>query len=100
TFRVTDLNAGAASSDPQNLTMLSSGVLCFTANDGVSAKVFRLSVPTADAGGPYAVSPGWHVTLHGSGNAFDSTDSTTLQWDLDGDGVFGESGAAAARGDE
>ncbi|MFP4438820.1 MAG: PKD domain-containing protein [Chloroflexaceae bacterium] len=54
--------------------------------------------PTADAGGPYTVLEGGTVALAGSGS--DPVDALTYTWDLDGDGNFGETGAAAARGDE
>ena len=58
--------------------------------------------PTADAGGPYFVTEGGTVVLSGadSSDPNQSTASLTFQWDLDGDGMFGESGAAALRGDE
>jgi len=55
--------------------------------------------PTADAGGPYVVDEGGTTPLSGSGFDFDS-DPLTFTWDLDGDAVFGETGPAAARGDE
>ena len=57
--------------------------------------------PTADAGGPYLVAEGGTVLL--SGGATDPAgvaDALTCVWDLDGDGVFGETGQAAQRGDE
>ena len=53
--------------------------------------------PTADAGSGYAVAEGGSVTLSGAGS---TGDGLTYLWDLDGDGVFGETGAAAGRGDE
>jgi hypothetical protein len=58
--------------------------------------------PTADAGGPYAVTEGSDLVLDASGSSDPNQDSATLtyDWDLDGDGVFGETGAAAARGNE
>ena len=58
--------------------------------------------PIADAGGPYAVDEGATVTLDGSQSADpDGGDSlVAYEWDLDGDGDYGETGGAAARGDE
>gem|GEM_PF-241924 len=58
--------------------------------------------PIADAGGPYAVAEGGTLTLDGSDSLdFDPADSlVAYQWDLDGDGLWGETGAAASRGDE
>lgn len=61
-----------------------------------------LTAPVADAGGPYTVREGSGVVLDASGT-FDAQTMTfnlDYQWDLDGDGVFGETGAAAANGTE
>jgi len=74
--------------------------------------------PTADPGSGYSVPEGGSVGLDGSGSS-DPEESFTWvspvtaiehhltldsivehQWDLDGDGAFGETGAAAERGDE
>src|SRR5262249_3771919 len=52
----------------------------------------------ADAGGPYQVIENGSVQLDASGTPLQP--GFTLQWDLDGDGIFGETGAAAANGDE
>jgi hypothetical protein len=58
--------------------------------------------PVADAGGPYSVPEGASVALDGSASsdAEQSAASLVYEWDLDGDGLFGETGADAARGDE
>jgi hypothetical protein len=58
--------------------------------------------PQAEAGGPYSVPEGGTVILDASGTSDPDQPPTTLiyGWDLDGDGVFGETGADAARGDE
>ena len=58
--------------------------------------------PVADAGGPYEVIVGGTVQLDASGTTdLDQPAETLLyEWDLDGDDVFGETGADAARGDE
>lgn len=60
------------------------------------------SPPTASAGGPYTVVRGGTVTLNASGSSDPDQSNTTLvyAWDLDGDGVFGETGTGATRGDE
>ncbi len=56
--------------------------------------------PVADAGGPYSVPPGGTVGLTGSETDAGVGDTHTFEWDLDGDNNFGETGAAATRGDE
>jgi len=58
--------------------------------------------PTANTGGPYTVDEGGLVTLDGSGSSDPNQPADTLvyEWDLDGDGVYGETGAAAANGAE
>ena len=58
--------------------------------------------PTAEAGGPYQVGEGGTLTLDGSGSSDPDQygPSLTYRWDLDGDNVFGETGAAALRGNE
>ncbi len=61
-----------------------------------------LEPPAADPGGPYAVNEDDAILLDGA-QVFDANDPESLlqvAWDLDGDGVFGETGAAAVRGDE
>jgi hypothetical protein len=63
---------------------------------------FSNTPPVANAGGPYTVDEGGTVALSGEGSydAQQITSSLIYAWDLDGDGVFGESGANAGRGDE
>ncbi len=58
--------------------------------------------PTANAGGPYSVAEGGTVALDGTASSDPNQSATTVTyaWDLDGDGVFGETGAAAGRGNE
>ncbi|MFL5340631.1 MAG: FG-GAP-like repeat-containing protein [Gemmataceae bacterium] len=57
--------------------------------------------PTANAHGPYIVSEGNNVTLNGTGtDANDPPSALVYQWDLNGDGIFGETGANATNGDE
>ena len=63
---------------------------------------FSNTPPVANAGGPYTVDEGGTLELSGAGSydAQQTTSSLIYDWDLDGDGVFGESGANAGRGDE
>jgi parallel beta-helix repeat protein len=60
------------------------------------------SPPMAVAGGPYSIVEGGVITLDASGSSDlnQATSSLIFEWDLDGDGVFGESGVGAAQGDE
>ncbi|WP_428938143.1 PKD domain-containing protein [Fontivita pretiosa] len=73
------------------------------ANQGASTVSVLLAngitppAPTADAGGPYTVAEGGSVQLNGSGS---TGSGLSYAWDLDGDGIFGETGAAATRGVE
>lgn len=53
--------------------------------------------PAADAGGPYTVGEGGSVMLGGSAS---TGAGLSYAWDLDNDGVFGETGAGATRGNE
>jgi uncharacterized delta-60 repeat protein len=60
------------------------------------------SGPVANAGGPYTVPEGASVVLDASGTTDANQDPSTLTylWDLNGDGVYGETGSAATHGDE
>lgn len=52
----------------------------------------------ADAGGPYTVNEEGSITLAG-GSLF-GVGELAYEWDLDNDGIFGEEGSSASRGDE
>jgi uncharacterized delta-60 repeat protein len=57
--------------------------------------------PTANAGGPYQTFDDTPITLHGTAtDPAGANDPLTYTWDLDGDGVFGETGSGATRGNE
>ena len=62
----------------------------------------ELPVLVADAGSGYSVQEGGQISLDGSNSisGFHFDTGVTYKWDLDGDGEFGETGTAAARGDE
>jgi len=69
-------------------------------DDTVTIHVTNVA-PTSDAGGPYEVPADGTVQLAGTGSdVAGNNDPLTFAWDLDGDGVFGETGAGATRGDE
>ncbi len=59
-------------------------------------------LPDAEAGGPYNVDEGGSVILDASGSSDPNQKAETLiyEWDLDSDGIFGETGSAAQNGDE
>ncbi len=56
--------------------------------------------PVADAGGPYTVAEGGSVQLDGAASIDPEMGPLVFEWDLDADGIFGESGTDAAHGDE
>ncbi len=57
------------------------------------------ALPSAIPGGPYSANEGGTTALSGSGSDLDGQ-PVTFTWDLDGDAIFGETGAGATRGDE
>jgi len=76
-----------------------------TDDDGGSdTETFQVTVSNvaviADAGGPYYVAEGGSVGLDASNTYDPGGGPITYEWDLDGDGIFGETGTAAARGNE
>jgi uncharacterized delta-60 repeat protein len=85
-------------------------VLYYTASDGANGVQFWAlqtqsppPVPEARADGPapFEVDEGGTAALHGYTSAEPLPGRPlTYAWDLDGDDVFGETGAAAARGNE
>jgi hypothetical protein len=60
------------------------------------------TAPASNPGGPYSVVEGNAVQLDGRSSSDAEQPFSTLidVWDLDGDGLFGETGPAAERGDE
>lgn len=70
-----------------------------------AAKAIRIFVnrpPVAEAGGPYTPAANGNVPLSGLASSDPDQVNTSLNylWDLDGDGVFGETAASAPFGDE
>lgn len=57
--------------------------------------------PTVNPGGPYVTFDDMPITLAGSAtDPAGGLDPLTFAWDLDGDGIFGETGSGATRGNE
>jgi hypothetical protein len=72
----------------------------FAAGNTVAVNVLNVA-PTANPGGPYLTFDDVPITLTGSGtDPAGAADPLTFNWDLDGDGIFGEIGAGATRGNE
>ena len=69
---------------------------------GVQVIQFSNTPPIVDSGGPYSVTEGGILLLDASAttDAQQDPESLLYEWDLDLDGVFGETGAEATRGNE
>jgi len=81
----------------------------FEVSDGVSESALATrqitvvavnDAPVAEAGGPYTVAEDGTVTLDASGSTDPDGTIASYVWDLDGDGLYGETGLDALRGDE
>jgi ELWxxDGT repeat protein len=98
---IKDINPGPNSSNP--LILGSSGNdLYFSADDGVhGTELWTVQPPTAVAGTYTVVEGTSTVLLNGGGSTdIDPTESLTYSWDLNGNGIFGETGSAATNGNE
>ncbi len=97
-----DLNHTYTTADTFTVSVTVSDDDLGSLTDTFDVTVILNEPPTADAGGPYTVIVGESVQLDASGTSDPDQSNTTLtyEWDLDGDGLFGETGSAAAHGDE
>ena len=93
-------NAGATPAAGDPILIAFNGNNPSVVAQGQAVRIFRNSPPTTNANGPYTVAPGGSVTLSSAGTSDPDGDPLVLIWDLDGDGIFGETGAFAGRGDE
>jgi ELWxxDGT repeat protein len=100
TVLVDDINPGSASSDPYPMVVVND-LLLFSARAPAGRQLWRLVVPKAHISGPAMTQQGSAITLSAaqSENPHGPPD-LQYAWDLDGDLVFGETGSAAANGDE
>jgi uncharacterized delta-60 repeat protein len=102
-FVVTTVPGGGTSTFQTGLAMtpdnriVAGGFSAIGGSQQIVLMRYESGLVTADAGGPYVLDePGGSVLLSGSGGG----PLATYLWDLDGDNVFGETGAGADRGDE
>lgn len=88
--------------DSQDRVIIVGRAGSYPQSDIALARLLSNAPPVADAGGPYTVPEGGSIQLDASATTDSSQSTTSLsyQWDLDGDGVFGETGTTAERGDE
>jgi ELWxxDGT repeat protein len=101
TVLVQDCFPGPQGSGPDFLTAANRGLYFTATHPQLNEEVWRLSPPAASAGGPYTVVSGRLTALDGSASTDpDPAETLTFAWDLDSDGVFGETGVNASRGDE
>ncbi|HEX4415393.1 MAG TPA: PKD domain-containing protein [Lacipirellulaceae bacterium] len=72
----------------------------YAAGNTVAVSVNNVA-PTASAGGPYSTFDDTPIVLTATAtDPAGAADPLTYLWDLDGDGVYGETGTAATRGNE
>jgi uncharacterized delta-60 repeat protein len=72
----------------------------FAAGNSLAVTVQNVA-PTVNPGGPYATFDDAPIMLSGSAtDPAGAADPLAYEWDLDNDGIFGEIGSGAARGDE
>lgn len=98
---VRDIYPSAISSDPQNFTVVGNS-LFFTASDpGHGNELWKIAPPTASLPTHFYAASNGSIQLDASASIDpDPAETLTYQWDLDGDGIFGETGPAAVHGDE
>jgi len=89
----------AVAPNPSNLVGLD-GTLFFQASDQThGGELWKLNLLHADAGGPYLSTGAIQLDASGSRDPNPSY-PLTYSWDLDGDGIFGETGSTAYLGNE
>ncbi|MFO0820937.1 MAG: Ig-like domain-containing protein [Pirellulales bacterium] len=106
TYLTRDIYPNSPSSSATYLAGLSNGDILVVADDGSHGRelwvVESNEAPVANAGGPYSTAEGSITALNALASTDRDQDSSTLvyTWDLDGDGIYGETSTAATWGDE
>lgn len=101
TSPVQALAHGTSVIDPMYLMAAGSSLYFRASTAAEGAELWRIAPPAADAGGAYSVPGGGTVALSAAGSSDpDPNEVLTYTWDLDNDGLFGETGTSATRGDE
>lgn len=111
----TGANAGRGDEVGTQVTLTTGGNITSDVNFTVKARVndgdggtyenswpitLKNAPPVLNLGGPYYIPEGSSFELDGSASYDPGGDSFTLLWDFDDDRIYGETGAAATRGDE
>ena len=91
---------GPGSGPTFNGAVLSDTLLFDGWSEATGTELFKVWSPTARVGSGYAASAGNSIQLDASASSDPAGDALQFTWDLDGDGIFGETGSAAKCGDE
>src|SRR5688572_5979284 len=113
TVRVTDTNPGAAAATPHLMGSMGRYPIFASTDPERGRALWYFEPPVAEARGPHEDHPwpqfyravsGYSVVLNGQWSLqsdYPSEEVLKFEWDMDGDGIFGERGIAdAPRGDE
>lgn len=86
----TEIGNGSSSGDA-SLFFRGSDVGLDSGAESIDAIALSLNhVPDLDIGGPYTISEGQDLSLDASGSSDEDGDALTYAWDLDNDGIYGE----------
>jgi uncharacterized delta-60 repeat protein len=93
---------GAAFQSDGKIVVAGVASMSTTGKDFTVARYISDAPPVAIAGGPYTVQEGSSIILDGSSSSdpYTPTSALTYAWDLNSNGIYGETGAAATNGNE